>query len=81
MKRTFLRRRTSPVRLGNEPAYHGDETFYRGIVFVLGTITIFGVVGMLLIAWKGGEIPDAVTAIVSGAAGSLGTTIAGSRSS
>lgn len=57
------------------PAFFGDRQFYRYIVLILGTVSISGTLGIAILAAFGKEIPGSLTAIVSGAIGSLGTTI------
>lgn len=66
------------VKRGN-PAFHSDRLFFRVIVFTLGGVNIIGIIGIITLAWCNNEVPDALTAIVSGAAGSLGAVLANNQ--
>lgn len=55
-----------------DPAYKGDKTFYKLLLWFLGLTVLIGVIGLLILAGCGKDLPDGLIAIVSTAVGALG---------
>lgn len=58
-------------RIAKEPVYKSDRWIYRIVASVLGLIGLIAVVGAILLAFAGSEIPDVLVALGSAAVGAL----------
>jgi hypothetical protein len=55
---------------------HSDIWIYRAVVIILGIVSIVPVVGGLVMAWPGKEIPESIIALGSAAVGAVAGLLA-----
>ena len=53
------------------PAYEGDVWFYRGLLTILGLVAVGSVLGFIVLAMCGREVPQGLVAAGAGAIGAL----------
>lgn len=53
------------------PVYASDIWFYRGLLIVLGLVAFGSVVGFIILAMCGKEVPQGLVAVGAGAIGAL----------
>ncbi len=70
-----------PLRFeASEPlAYQKDQQFFRTALHYVGVVSLIAIVGALILAYLGKEIPQFVVAIGSGALGIFGVMFGASR--
>lgn len=66
----------------SEPALRADVWIYRMVVAALGLVLVFATIGGIMIGMSGGgQVPEVVIALGTGAVGALGGLLAPSPSS
>ena len=58
-------------------AYHSDRNFYRMVAGSLGMVVVIAVTGAILLSLYDKTIPEALSALGSGAIGALAGVLAG----
>ena len=61
------------------PAYHGDRLFYRIVVWSLALVAVGALLGGMILAGFGRDVPDTVLALGSAAVGALAGVVSGNR--
>jgi hypothetical protein len=61
------------------PAYRRDRHFYRVVAWSLALLALLALIGTIVLVVFGREVPDAVVAIGSTAAGALAGVVTGDR--
>ena len=59
------------------PAFHGDRFFYRVVVCALAGVAVGALIGGMILAAMGKDVPDAVLALGCAAVGALAGVVEG----